>query len=94
MNELSFPLMTFSWKADTLFGVSAGPCFVGVDTDTMGAAVGVVIVGRAAGDGGGRGFERCVAADGSRTRGRSAMSSKREAAASRLNTYISWFHRQ
>jgi hypothetical protein len=33
-----------------------------------------------------------VAVDGSRTRGKSAMSSKRDAAASRLNTYISWVH--
>ena len=47
MKGLSFALMTSSWKADTLFGVSVGACIVGVDA--MGAAVEVVIVGTAGG---------------------------------------------
>jgi hypothetical protein len=108
MKGLSFALMTSSWKADTLFGVSVSACIVGVD-----AAVEVVIVGTAGGSGGSGGdgcdegelysaspeitgfdsFE-CRVADGSRTRGKSAMSSKRDAAASRLNKRISWFHRR
>ena len=104
---LSFALTTSSWKEDTLFGVSVDACIVGVDA--MGAAVEVMIVGTAGGGGGsgGGGCDEgelysdspgitgfgCRVADGSRTRGKSAMSSKRDAAASRLNNHISWFHR-
>ena len=99
--------MTSSWKADTLFGVSVGVFIMGVDA--MGAAVEVMIVGTDGGRGGSggdgcdegelysaspeiAGFEWRVP-DGSRTRGKSAMSSKRDAAASRLNKHVSWFHR-
>jgi hypothetical protein len=52
---LRFALMTSSWKADTLFGVSVGACIVGVDA--MGAAVEVVILGTAGGSGGSGGDE-------------------------------------
>ena len=59
MKGLSFALMTSSWKADTLFGVSVGACIVGVDA--MGAAVDVVIAGTAGGGGGsgGSGGDEC-----------------------------------
>ena len=53
MKGLSFALMTSSWKAVTLFGVSVSACIVGVEV--MGAAVEVVIVGTAGGGGGGGG---------------------------------------
>ena len=85
--------MTPSRKAEALFGVS-------VDTFSVGA-----LIMDTAGGGGGGGdrcdgegepysaeFERRAAADGSRTRGKSAMSSKRDAAASKLNKCISWVH--
>ena len=89
MKGLSFALMTSSWKADTLFGVSVGSVVGAVATGAE-----VVIVGTVGGGGysaspGIAGFERRVAADGSRTRGKSAMSSKRDAAASRLNKQFS-----
>jgi hypothetical protein len=58
MKGLSFALMTSSWKADTLFGVSVGACIVVVNA--MGAAVEVVIVGTlAAGGSGGSGGDEC-----------------------------------
>ena len=57
MKGLSFALMTSSWKADTLFGVSVDACIVGVDA--MGAAVEVMIVGTAGGGGGGSGGGGC-----------------------------------
>jgi len=53
MKGLSFALMTSSWKADTLFGVSVSACTV--DADAMGVAVDVMIVGTAGGGGGGGG---------------------------------------
>ena len=53
MKGLTFALMTSSWKADTLFGVSVSACIVGVDA--VGAAVEVMIVGTAGGGGGGGG---------------------------------------
>ena len=55
MKGLSFALITSSWKADTLFGVSVGVFIMGVDT--MGAAVEVVIVGTDGGRGGSGGDE-------------------------------------
>lgn len=55
MKGLSFALMTSSWKADTLFGVSV---IVGVDAMGAGAAVEVVIVGTAGG-GDGSGGDGC-----------------------------------
>lgn len=91
--------MTSSWKAVTLFGVS-------VDLDTAAEAVIVGAAGGGGGGGGGGSdgdegepypvsagitVERRAAADGSRMRGSSAMSSKRDAAASRLKIYeIDW----
>ena len=55
MKGLSFALMTSSSKEDTLFGVSVGACTVGVYA--VGAAVEVVIVGKAGGSGGSGGDE-------------------------------------
>ena len=54
MKGLSFALITSSWKADTLFGVSVGACM-----DAMGAVVEVVIVGTAGGGRGGSGGDEC-----------------------------------
>ena len=96
--------MTASWNADTLFGVSDA---TGASAEVV--IVGITSGGGGGGGGGGgcgdegapystspgiAGFERRMAVDGSRTRGKSAMSSKRDAAASRLNADISRFDEQ